>query len=94
NPRFYKSKLYEVLRSDPPLEIKKGYDEVVFYELKFTDVDEFSHWSVTDIPTTRKQRERYYFNQVKAGQVSEGGLQKLPASFLDDQIPRYAAHRG
>ncbi|MGH7769465.1 MAG: glycosyltransferase, partial [Candidatus Binatia bacterium] len=38
NPRFHKSRLYEVLRSDPPLEIKKEYDEVVFYELKFTDV--------------------------------------------------------
>jgi len=94
NPRFGKQKHYEALKSDPPLEIERPDKRVAFYELKFTDVDEFSHWSVADIPTTRKQREQRYFNLVKSGQVHEGQFQKLPSSFLDDQIPSRQARRG
>jgi glycosyltransferase involved in cell wall biosynthesis len=86
NSRFYKHALYEVLRSNPSLPVIKTYEEVVFYELKFTDVDEFSNWSLVDIPTPRKQREQRYFNLVKSGKAREGPFQKLPASFLDDQI--------
>jgi glycosyltransferase involved in cell wall biosynthesis len=94
NSRFYKHELYEVLRSDPPLPIIKTFNEVAFYELKFTNIDEFSHWSLADIPTPRKQREQRYFNLVKSGKVHEGPFQKLPPTFLEDQIPDIQARRG
>jgi len=85
NPRFYKVDLFEMLRSDPPLE-DGTFDTPLFYELKFVNTNEFSHWSITDIPTERKKRELENFKLVKTGNVSSPRFEKLPASFLDDQI--------
>ena len=83
--RFRKIDLFELLSSDPPLQEAK-LDGVTFYELKFTDEDEFSHWSVSDFPTERKQREFENFQLVKANNVLNSRFEKLPATFLDDQI--------
>lgn len=81
NPRFRKLDLYEAIVSEPPLPVGE-FSEVSFYELKFTDEDEFSHWGTVDFLTTRKRRERKNFELVKMGDVSER-FEKLPASFLE-----------
>jgi hypothetical protein len=83
--RFRKIDLFELLSSNPPLQEAK-LDGVTFYELKFTDEDEFSHWSVSDFPTERKQREFENFQLVKGNNVLNSRFEKLPATFLDDQI--------
>lgn len=85
NPRFYKVSLYELLKSDPLLEEGK-FDGVLFYELKFVNTDEFAHWSIRDIPTERKKRELENFQSIKTGDVSGAQFERLPPSFLDDQI--------
>ena len=85
NPRFYKVDLYEMLRSEPPLE-EGQFDGVLFYELKFVNTDEFSHWSITDIPTERKKRELENFHLVKKNNISNARFEKLLSGFLDDQI--------
>jgi hypothetical protein len=85
NPRFYKVDLYEMLKSEPPLE-EGQFDGVLFYELKFVNTDEFSHWSITDIPTERKKREQENFALVKKNDISGERFEKLSSSFLDDQI--------
>jgi glycosyltransferase involved in cell wall biosynthesis len=85
NPRFYKVDLYELLKSEPPLE-EGQFDGVLFYELKFVTTDEFSHWSISDIPTERKKRELENFQLVKRNDISSPRFEKLPSSFLDDQI--------
>lgn len=84
-PRFYKADLYEALTSDPRLD-EGEFADIVFYELKFTNTNEFSHWSIDDIPTDRKKRELEHFRLVKAGNVSSAQFEKRPPSFLDDQI--------
>lgn len=84
-PRFYKVDLYELLKSEPPLE-EGQFDGVLFYELKFVTTDEFSHWSISDIPTERKKRELENFQLVKRNDISSPRFEKLPSSFLDDQI--------
>ena len=83
--RFRKIDLFELLSSNPPLQEAK-LDGVTFYELKFTDEDEFSHWSISDFPTERKQREFENFQLVKGNNVLSSRFEKLPATFLDDQI--------
>jgi hypothetical protein len=85
NTRYRKVDLFELLSSNPPLTQAK-LDGVTFYELKFTDEDEFSHWSSSDIPTARKKRELENFHLVKANNILSSTFQKLPATFLDDQI--------
>ncbi len=85
NPRFHKTDLYEILKAEPRLE-EGHFDGVVFYELKFVSTDEFSHWSISDIPTERKKRELENFQLVKRNDISSSRFEKLPSSFLDDQI--------
>jgi hypothetical protein len=85
NPRFYKVDLYEILRSEPPVE-EAQFDGVLFYELKFVNSDEFSHWSITDIPTERKKRELENFHLVQKNDISSARFEKLLSGFLDDQI--------
>jgi hypothetical protein len=90
NPRFYKAQLYEMLRSQAPLDVGT-FQEVLFYELKFVNTDEFSHWSISDIPTPRKQRELQNFQLIKRGDVSTSRFEKLSSDFLDDEIDRSRA---
>jgi len=85
NPRFYKSDLYEVLKSYPPLD-ENQFEGVLFYELKYVNTDEFSHWSIGDIPTDRKRTELKNFYLVKANDISSARFERLSATFLNDQI--------
>jgi Beta-1,4-N-acetylgalactosaminyltransferase (CgtA) len=84
NPRFRKVPLYEALVAEPEL---PGADipGVSFYELKFVDENEFSHLSISDFPSERKQKETRHFESIKRGDAEALGLQKLPATFLEDQ---------
>ena len=83
--RYRKVDLFELLSSNPPLTQDK-LGGVTFYELKFTDEDEFSHWSSSDIPTARKKRELENFHLVKTNNIHSSKFQKLLATFLEDQI--------
>jgi glycosyltransferase involved in cell wall biosynthesis len=88
--RFVKSGNWERLRR--PFYMRKGeFRPVCFFELKFTDEDEFSHWSNQDWPSKRKRREWTNFGLVRAGGTDGGNLdpdrfEALPRTFLDDQI--------
>ncbi|AFZ47933.1 glycosyl transferase family 2 [Cyanobacterium stanieri PCC 7202] len=65
------------------------YPEVAFFELKFADEDEFSHWSITDfkkLGRKRKTKEWETLNLIKTGNVSgNDNLIFLPSTFLIDQ---------
>jgi glycosyltransferase involved in cell wall biosynthesis len=65
------------------------YPEVAFFELKFADEDEFSHWSTTDfkkLGRKRKTKEWETLELIKKGNVSEDqDLILLPPTFLSDQ---------
>ena len=81
---FIKAEHFEQLRLSPSLQTDT-YDDVVFYELKFVDEDEFSHWSTTQFPTPRKKREWESVELLRTGGNTTGRLAPLPASFLEDQ---------
>lgn len=60
---------------------------VCFFELKYAEEDEFSHWSTGDFPSERKRREWENFQAVKTGDVqSRRRFKPLPADFLDRQV--------
>jgi glycosyltransferase involved in cell wall biosynthesis len=82
---YRKVELFELLSSDPPLRQAK-FPGVVFYELKFTDENEFSHWSTSDFPTERKRREFANYQLVKGNDIASSRFEKLPDSFLDDEV--------
>ena len=83
--RYRKIDLFEMLSSNPPL-TQAELAGVTFYELKFTDENEFSHWSISDFPTARKKRELENFRLVKTNNILSSTFEKLPAIFLDEQI--------
>ena len=85
NTWFRKFDVFELLSSTPPLR-KAQVAGVTFYELKFTDENEFSHWSISDYPTERKKREFENFQLVKTNSIPDSRFEKLPATFLDDEI--------
>jgi hypothetical protein len=61
---------------------------VCFYELKYADEDEFSHWSTEEFPNRRKFRELDNFEAVRRGEVgSSWRFKRLPDDFLDRQLP-------
>ena len=81
---YVKVEHFEQLRLPPSLQTVT-FDDLVFYELKFVDEDEFSHWSTTQFPTPRKKREWESVELLRTGGDTTGRLIPLPASFLDDQ---------
>lgn len=83
--RFRKVDVFELLSSNPPLR-EAQIPGVTFYELKFTDENEFSHWSISEFPTERKKREFENFQLVKTNNILSSRFEKLPATFLDDQV--------
>lgn len=83
--RFVKAAHWE--RLSRPLFLRKGeFRPVCFYELKFTDEDEFSHWSNRDWPSERKQREWQNYWLVRNGTLDEKRFERLPRTFLDDEV--------
>lgn len=85
NTRFYKIDLYEILLSQPPLPVGH-FEGVPFYELKFANEDEFSHWSTNDFTTPRKKREWENYQLIKQGNVDSARFEKLSSKFLDEEL--------
>lgn len=83
--RFGKSQHWESLNPPPRLPVN-NFPPVCFFELKFVDEDEFSHWSTREWPSKRKQREWLNFNLVKEGSIDSERFEALPAMFLDDAV--------
>ncbi len=81
NPRFHKIDMCELLHAQPPLPIRT-FEVVAFYELKFADEDEFSHWSTTDFPTLRKRREWESFEMLKRGEMPGSRFERLSSDVL------------
>jgi glycosyltransferase involved in cell wall biosynthesis len=65
----------------------RAFPGVAFYELKFADRDEFSHWATTDFPRPRKRREWESFHLIRSGRVEDERFVPLPADFLASEIP-------
>ena len=85
NPRFFKGEVYEVLSAEPRSETRM-MDGVSFFELKFADEDEFSHWTSSEIPTVRKRRELESFRLVRQGRIDVARFDRLPTDFLEQQL--------
>jgi glycosyltransferase involved in cell wall biosynthesis len=83
--RFKKRPHLESLQR-PVIFPKKDFTPVCFFELKFVDEDEFSHWSDRKWPSERKRREWANFQLVRDGHVSTERFQRLRRTFLDDQV--------
>ena len=87
NTRYCKIELYEMLTFDQPLPYAR-LDGTTFYELKFTNENEFAHWSTQDgpPPTPRKKMEWENFFLIKRGDTSSDRFEKLPLDFLDNEM--------
>lgn len=83
--RFKKRPHLESLQR-PVIFPKRDFPPVCFFELKFVDEDEFAHWSSQEWSSARKRREWANFQLVRDGHVSTDRFQRLPRTFLDDQI--------
>ncbi|NNG16394.1 MAG: hypothetical protein HKM89_07930 [Gemmatimonadales bacterium] len=83
--RFKKRPHLESLQR-PVIFPKKDFTPVCFFELKFVDEDEFSHWSEREWPSERKRREWANYQLVRDGQVSTERFQRLGRTFLDNQV--------
>lgn len=69
--RFHKAESWEILT--PSFDIRRiKYTSVDVYEIKDTRENEFSHWTDTNFPTPRKQREWTNYNLVRRGEISSG----------------------
>jgi glycosyltransferase involved in cell wall biosynthesis len=58
------------------------FDDVVFYEMKYCDREEFSHWSTRNFPTQRKTREWKVFNAVREGRWEDVGLERIAPEII------------
>jgi hypothetical protein len=85
NQRFYKNRHWECPMNRSRLPVG-NFGPVAFYELKFAEEDEFSHWSTTEWPSERKTREWENFQLIRQGQIRDLLLQKLPRRFLEHEV--------
>lgn len=73
---YGKGQHWEQLQADIPLP-RRGVETVCIYELKDVAEQEFSHWSTTEFPTARKQREWENFQLVKQGATADPRFEPL-----------------
>lgn len=73
---FTKARLFEVLSSPQPIE-QLVFPKVCGYELKFTDQDEFSHWSTRSFETRRKIREWANYTAIRERRIDEEIFESL-----------------
>jgi len=83
--RFKKRRHWEGL-TRPSLLPRRDLDPVAFAELKFSDEDEFAHWSTTAFPSPRKRREWENFLAVKEGRIDPTRFRALSRTFPEDQL--------
>ena len=79
---FKKGGLWELL--DTPFPMKRAnYDKLICgYELKFTDEDEFSHWTNLELSTPRKRKEWKNFNLIKSGNINIEEFELVTPSYI------------
>ena len=83
--RFKKHENWEGMTRSPWIRTNH-FEPLCFYEVKFTNEDEFSHWSTTDFPGARKAREWENFHLIREGHVEPDRFEPLSSTFLDDQL--------
>ncbi|MDH3732460.1 MAG: glycosyltransferase family 2 protein [Gemmatimonadota bacterium] len=84
--RFGKYEHWEGIGRAPDARVRT-LRPVCFYELKYAEEDEFSHWSTGEFPSDRKRREWENFQAVKEGDTgSRRRFRPLPRDFLDRQV--------
>ncbi len=81
--RFHKAPHWEQLVR-PRWFRTRHFPGACFLEVKSLEEDEFDHWSTTEFPSVRKQREWRTFNRLREGNTR--GLRDAGASLLDDQL--------
>ena len=82
---YIKVEHYEALHLAPTLPTEEYGGGVVFYELKFVDEDEFSHWSTRQFPSPRKRLEWENVERLRSGASIDTRLVPLHEHFLADQ---------
>ena len=83
--RFIKHPSWERFRR--PFYMAKGeFEQICFYEMKYVDEDEFSHWSTRDWPSPRKRREWANYKRVLTGQLDGARFDRLPPGFLETEL--------
>jgi len=85
--RYFKEERWEVLRNSPPLPVDE-IPGVTFYEMKFTNEDETSHWSPQTLssannPSDELREEKERFELIKEGKYQDQRFTLLPSTFLD-----------
>lgn len=78
--RFHKADLWEMVESDYPIPWR-CFEGLCIYEIKDVNEDEFSHWTSTDFPTTRKKQEWENFNKVACGNIPTHGFTRIEKSW-------------
>ena len=81
-----KNKFSSNLKTSVPSDL---FPEVVFFELKFANEDEFSHWTTTEfkkLGRKRKTKEWETLEMIKKGNIEDKNLTLLASTFLADQI--------
>ncbi len=68
--RFHKAESYEILLPRFPIR-RIEYRNIDVYEIKDTRENEFGHWTDTNFPTPRKQREWENYNRVFCGEIEK-----------------------
>jgi glycosyltransferase involved in cell wall biosynthesis len=89
--RYHKGRHWEELRCGIPAR-RMNWNEVLIYELKDTSEDEFAHWTDTDFPTARKQKEWRNFNLVKSGDISRELFTEIASVPVRDKPAREFSH--
>lgn len=70
--RNRKLNLFRWLSCGQPLLTRRSFDGIAFYELKFYDQDEFSHWTEAEMSEiARKRKEMEAFRLIKCGKIRE-----------------------
>lgn len=79
--RFFKGRHFEILEG-PGRRQARLHNGTQIFEIKDLGEDEFSHWSDTDFPSSKKQVEWEHFFQLKDGDVEGGAIETLPGARL------------
>ena len=91
--QFVKAQHWERLRCRPRLPVY-DYHTTCFWELKFTEEEEFAHWSTQEWPTERKRLEWDNFLAIQSGDIDSDRFQPLPPAFLDEEVADCPYHQG
>lgn len=88
--RYFKEEFWEVLRCAPPLPVEE-FSGVAFYELKFSDEDEFFNWSTHQFSSSlslldRAEKEWKRLQLLREGRTQEDRFIPLSPDFLDKQV--------